>query len=106
MGRLVSCRLWHPTPRSQLKAMRRTGRSVNISVAGEIFPKPTYVACLEMNLPDGYLAPQDIAERLRDLQLGGRAVGVAYGKDSRRLETSQGVPLRWRHTSGDRVGRS
>ena len=51
---------------------------------------PTYAACLEMNLPDGYLAPHNIAERLRDLQLDGRAVGVAYGKDPDGLRRVRG----------------
>ena len=46
---------------------------------GEMLPTPTHLACLEIDLPDGHLAPQDISERLRSIPgLVGRVVGVAY----------------------------
>ncbi len=70
----------------------RTGGAPNVAwaalgqsnVAGQLFEQDVYLACLNLDFPDGQIAPQDIAKRLKVQQLSGRIIGIAYNTSTAR----------------------
>ena len=49
-----------------------------VLLAGELLERPTLVACMAADYPDGYLSPGDIAQELGPLSEAGSITGVAY----------------------------